>query len=739
MSKFQAANIMKTLPMLRLSDLSTFFAALIAGLSVLGAEQAAQAAAAKVQIELLAETSSVRPGDKVTVALRQRITPGWHTYWINPGDSGEPTRIEWQLPAGASAGPIEWPVPEAIPVGPMTNFGYSEQVMLLTEITVPTQIQGQSFEIVANAKWLVCEQICIPEEGIATLDLPLVDPAITPLSSRDAGAIAAARRALPQPMPWPADFDTRGQDLTLRIKAVSSILPPGGKIRFFPLEWGHISHAAPQRAFFSQDDLILQVSREPGSKSVPVSLPGVLAVETAGADGKMERRGYSISASPAASPIAVDETPATAQGNEAAASLSLIMALVFALAGGLILNLMPCVFPVLSLKALSLAKDAGDADLRRRKGLVYLGGVLASFLLIAVVLMSLRMGGTAIGWGMQFQSPGFVLVMMALFLALGLKLSGVFTLGGSVAGIGDGLTRRSGLSGDFFTGVLATIVATPCTAPFMGAAMGYAFVQPAPVLFAVLLALGVGFALPILLLSWSPALGRWLPRPGAWMESFKQLMAFPLYATVGWLLWVLSVQLGSDGVLAGVITLIGVAFAAWLLGRNVSAGLVVNGLAALVAVAAIGIGLWSLGGAAPREVASGGAGAATGGPKSQAFSRSRLDALLAEKKPVFVNLTAAWCITCKVNERVALRSGDVAQALTDRGVTYLVGDWTNGNPEITALLKEHGRVGVPLYLLYSGIPGDPPKILPQLLTETIVVDHLTELKPQPLKQAKGDL
>ena len=695
----------------------------------------------KVQVELLAEKAAARPGDTITLALRQVITPGWHTYWTNPGDSGEPTHISWKLPAGASAASIQWPLPEAIPVGPLTNYGYSNEVILLSDIAIPETASGPSFDIAADVRWLVCEEICIPEEAPVTLSLPLIDSAITPRPSASAPLIAEARKKVPEPMPWAASFDFRDKQVAIKIDDARSKLPAKGDFHFFPLQWGQINHASPQAAAFDGSDLIMTMGQgDAVGEKKPVALAGVLAVETQNADGTTERLGYSISATPSELQIAVPPSAAaTPNGGETVGGLSFPLALAFAFLGGLILNLMPCVFPVLSLKALSLAKDAGNGETRRLKGMLYLAGVLASFALIGAVLVALQAGGAGIGWGMQFQSPVFVMAMMALFLGLGLNLSGVFTIGSSVTGLGDSLTQRPGVTGYFFTGVLATVVATPCTAPFMGAAMGYAFSQPAPIVFAVLLVLGFGFALPIVLLSFSPALGRWLPKPGAWMETFKQVMAFPLYATAGWLLWVLSVQQGSDGVLAGVIALVGVGFAAWLSGRTPFASTWQNGAIAVIAVAAIGVGSWSL----PSNVDGQPARATVnaqeaGGPKSDRFTRARLDELLGQKKPVFVNLTAAWCITCKVNERVALRSDTIADAFNERGIAYLIGDWTNGDPEITALLKAHGRVGVPLYLLYSGAPGSKPEILPQLLTESIVLDRVAALPSPPLKQAKGD-
>lgn len=693
-----------------------------------------------VRVELIAEKASIAPGDTVTVALRQTIRPRWHTYWSNPGDSGEPTQIHWKLPEGVSAGPIQWPVPHAIPVGPLMNFGYSDEVVLLTDIIVPQTISAAALDIAADVKWLVCEEICVPEEASVRLSLSLLGGTVTPRPSPNASIIAAARKTLPEPAPWAAKFHARADGVALKVENLSGRVPSDAKVHFFPLDWGKIENAAPQRAAFEDGNLLMRLAPgELAASAGAVPLAGVLAVETRGAGGSVDRQGYSISAAASELPIALPAITAQLVPAAPPESLSLPLALGFAFLGGLILNLMPCVFPVLSLKAFSLARDAGDARRRRAKGLAYLGGVLASFAAIGIAIVALRTGGSVIGWGMQFQSPTFVLAMMALFLALALNLSGVFIIGSSVAGLGDGLTRRAGLAGYFFTGVLATVVATPCTAPFMGAAIGYAFTQPAPTVFAVLLALGLGFALPIVLLSLSPALGRWMPKPGMWMETFKQLMAFPLYATAGWLLWVLSVQQGSDGVVAGLITLLGVAFAAWLLGRTQDMTSLRGGVAAVIAFAAVGLGAASLPATAPQGASFTARGDATGGPVAERFTSARLAELVGQNKPVFVNLTAAWCITCKVNERVALRSESVAAAFATRGIVYLVGDWTNRDPEITALLQAHGRAGVPLYLLYSGVPNAAPDILPQLLTEGMVLSRIAGLAPSPNKQAKGDL
>ncbi|MBX2806050.1 MAG: thioredoxin family protein [Hyphomicrobiales bacterium] len=688
----------------------------------------AKARTERVQIELLPSKMAVAPGDEITIALKQTIKPGWHTYWTNPGDSGEPTHIDWKLPAGARAGAILWPLPDAIPVGPLMNYGYSDEVILLSEMTVPQGSAKGYFDISADVHWLVCEEICVPESASVKLSLPYVDGTISMPPSPNVGLIAKTRANLPKPMPWPAEYGlSEGADntLTIRFDNIKDRIAEGAEAYFFPVTWGELAHAEPQTVSFEDGDLYVRTKTgDAFAAEPPASISGVLSVtEKSG-----ERHGYQIHAAHSAVAITAPQT-ATPLAADSSGGLSVWVALGFAFLGGLILNLMPCVFPVLTLKALSLVKNADNASVRRVKGFAYFAGVLASFTLIAAALLALRAGGSVIGWGMQFQSPGFVLLMMALFLGLALNMSGVYHFGSSVCNVGDNLTRRSGLRGDFFTGVLATVVATPCTAPFMGAAMGYAFTQPALIVVLVLIALGVGFGLPILLLSLSPAFARLMPKPGAWMETFRQVMAFPLYATAAWLLWVLSIQLGSNGVLLGSALLVAVGFAAWLYGRSDQTSRAGSLTAISVAILAMGLSAWTVsdgfGNQQSRIMAQ--TSGEYDGPKAETFTRARLDELLAHRQPVFINLTAAWCITCKVNEQVALKSEAFSNALEENNVTYLVGDWTNGDPEITALLSEQGRVGVPLYLLYTGEAGVPPKVFPQILTGAIILDAFADV------------
>src|SRR3984893_14354635 len=459
--------------------------------------------------------------------------------------------------------------------------------------------------------------------------------------------------------------------------------------------------ALPRRA----DALEIVLPKAAAAAAVPPTLDGVLVLR--GRDGP--ERAFEISANPLTALPAKD-------------SLAWWEALLLAFLGGVVLNAMPCVFPILSLKLLSLTRQAhGHRSERLGSGLAYTAGVLASFAALGGGLLALRTGGQAIGWGFQLQTPVFVAVIAYIIFAMGLSLSGVAAFGAGFAGTGGRLARRSGLTGTFFTGVLATIVATPCTAPFMGAALGLALIAPAPLAIGIFLALGLGLAAPYLAATVIPGWQRLLPRPGAWMELIKQLLAFPLYGTVAWLLWILIQQVGPGQALGSLFGLVLVGFAVWIfgrtrlaapLGRSVGAGLAVAGAAAAILLAV------SLTTTADRA-------AAPTTPDRLAYepyTAERLFALESVGAPVFVNLTASWCVTCLINERVALDSDAVRHAFAARGIVALKGDWTSQNPEITALLQQFGRSGVPLYLLYSG-KGEPV-ILPQILTASGVLDAL---------------
>jgi len=678
------------------------------GLAVLGGAGAAAGAdqGPHVQASLVAETQGVAPGQPLHLALRQEIQPGWHTYWINPGDSGLPTEIEWKLPPGFAAEPIQWPTPQRIPYGPLVSYGYEGEVLLPVTITAPANLNpGQNVTVAGHATWLVRPEICVPEESDITLTLPIVARPAAP-DPHWAPAFAETRARLPTPNPFQANAVATGK--SIRLEVATGDASKLTDVAFFPLDTGAIDNVAPQRVEAGRNGLALTLTRG-DAKSAPAALNGVLAFRdrSTGEPGTLH-------AIAVAAPFGA--APAAAQTS----GPSLIEALLLAVAGGIILNLMPCVLPVLSIKALGLVKHAQAAPREvRLQGIAYAVGVLASFAVVAGALILLRAAGAEIGWGFQLQSPVFLTAMIYVLFAVGLSLSGVFSFGDRLAGIGSGLAAREGYAGSFFTGALATLVATPCTAPFMAAAIGFAITQPWYMSLSVFEAIGVGLALPYLVLSFSPAARRFLPKPGAWMDRFKQVLAFPVYGTAVWLAFVLSAESGSVGITAALAGLVLIAFAAWLYeavrlgegtGRRVGLGF--SALAVLGAIA-----LLTVPDATSAPTASG-AAVESGGVSWQPFSQERLDSLRAEGKPVFVDFTADWCITCKVNERVALGDPAVRKAFADKGIVALRGDWTRRDAAITRVLEANGRAGVPLYLYYpvTRDAAKGPVVLPQILT-----------------------
>ncbi|MDB5392792.1 MAG: thiol:disulfide interchange protein [Rhodospirillales bacterium] len=672
-------------------------------------------------VSLIAQTKTVTPGQKLQVALVQKIEKGWHTYWVNPGDSGLPTMVEWSLPTGIKAEPIAWPTPKRIPYGPLVSYGYEDQVVLPVTITVPTTVAvGTDVALTGHASWLVCSNVCVPEEGDLKLVLPgAAGPAA--LDPDNAAIFAAALAQLPTDNPFTAKVSFDKDRIRLHVATGDA-----GKLTdvgFFPLDEGVIDNDIAPEITAGRDGVTVTLKRAQ-SKDKPLdTLNGVLVFHdsSAGQDGASH-----------AIRIAAPATAGSVTGGVANAPTIgfavFIEAVLLAIAGGIVLNLMPCVLPVLSIKALSLVRHAQSAPREvRMQGLAYAAGVLVSFAAVAGALIALRAAGAEIGWGFQLQSPIFLTIMIYVLFAVGLSLSGVFTVGDGAAGLGSELADREGYSGSFFTGALATLVATPCTAPFMAAAIGFAITQPWFVSFAVLEAIGVGLALPYVLLAFSPSARRFLPKPGAWMNSLKQVLAFPVYGTAVWLAFVLSSEAGSIGVTAALAGLVLIAFAAWLYetvrlgegaGRRI--GLAGAALAVVAALALVKITDVSAG-ASPvadsRPVVA-------GGVSWQPFSQAKLDAARAEGKPVFVDFTADWCITCKVNERVALADQAVTDAFAAQGIVALRGDWTRRDGEITRILEANGRGGVPLYLFYAKGSSDKPVILPQILTADIVLHSM---------------
>ncbi len=653
---------------------------------------------------LMAERPVASPGEALDLALVFDLEPHWHTYWRNPGDSGEPPQVDWTLPAGVSIGPTRWPWPSLIRVGPLANYGYSGQAVHLFRLQIPEDWPvGEPLRIDADARWLVCREACIPEQGRFSLPLDVVDSQAGGGRADAPPLFAAARARMPAPEPILAELEGAGEGV--RLSVPSRHLPESMTgAWFFAGRWGLIDHAADQPWRLGDEALTLQL--RPG-EAPSDTLEGVLVVDSGGGS-----RAFRIEAAGSAT-----DPPA------ATPALALPSALLFALIGGLILNLMPCVFPVLAIKALGLARQAGAGPAARLlHGISYAAGVLTFFALVAAVLLILRAAGAAIGWGFQLQSPVFVALMAYLFLVMGLALSGGLTIGSRLMGLagGAGVAADQGHLGAFVTGALAALVAAPCTAPFMGAALGYALVQPWYIAVAVMLTLGLGLALPFLLLALAPGLAARLPRPGAWMEVLKQVLAFPLYATAAWLAWVLGVQTGPTGVgmlLIGAVVLV---FGLWLLERGRNAGRGWRRLTVALAIACLAAVLGLIIGAARLDSAP---AVAEGGSRAEPWSAARLAEARDRGQPVLVNMTAAWCITCLVNERVALGTDAVAEAMTAADVRYLKGDWTNRDPAITDYLAGFGRSGVPIYVLYP--PHGEPRVLPQILTQQVVLDALS--------------
>jgi thiol:disulfide interchange protein len=673
----------------------------------------------KVEASLVPEHAAVTPGGTVTVALNENIRKTWHTYWVNPGDSGAPTAIAWHLPPGWTAGEIQWPYPKRLPVGPLMNFGYEDHVALLSDLKAPANAKpGDQATLSADVMWLVCSDVCIPEE--THLSLPLAVAATAPPSDAKAAALfAEARAKLAHVSPWPAIYDAGDKRFALLIQSPELASAKPRATEFYPYTDGMVEAAAAQHVGTSDKGFVIQsqtgykLANQNKRKTIG-KLAGLLVLT--GADGRVDA--LNVEAEPGAVPVSSVTLEADAS------DAGLLQVLLFAFLGGLILNLMPCVLPVLSMKALALAANRDAPASARAAAFAYGTGVVLSFLALAAALIAFRAAGTSLGWGFQLQQPLFVTALALLMFAVGLNLSGLYEFGGHrMANLGGGLARKEGATGSFFTGVLAVVVATPCTAPFMGAAMGYALTANASVALAIFAALGLGFATPFVLIGLIPQTLRLLPRPGAWMTTLRQVLAFPMYGAAVWLIWVLSLQAGSDGVLAALAAALVLAFALWVYGRSQgasgprrAAGLVTAALALL----AVGVLIPQVGAGAPTASRTTRSQSALG---YEPFSAARLQSLRAEGRPVFINTTAAWCITCLVNEKVVLSGETLARAFSDRKVAALKADWTNQDSEITALLASHGRSGVPLYL-YFGPGAEAPVVLPQLLTESAVLAAL---------------
>ncbi len=710
--------------------LNKFFAPLIGALLFALPAMAVPVKTPHVEAELIARHTAIVPGQPIEVALRLKIIEHWHTYWQNPGDSGLPTKLKWTLPSGFTAGAIEWPHPKKLPLGPLMNFGYEGEVLHLVTLTAPTDLDvGKPVAFTAKAEWLVCADVCIPEGGIVSLTLPT---ATAPLvaDTRWAGAFATARAALPKVVAgWEASAKIAGEVLEISLAAPAGDTLDANDIAFYPLRDDVIANARKQVSARGSEGLRMTVPMgEPINRELK-TLDGVL-VSANGWGKPYAGKAIAISASVtyvAAGSLAA--MPASASRPIPTKSdMTVWLALAFAFIGGLILNLMPCVFPVLGIKVMGFVQHAQNDRgvnkvMLKKQGFAFFAGVVISFWMLAGLLLALRAAGESIGWGFQLQSPVFVTLLAVLFLLMALNLSGVFEMGlklQSVAGNAEMRGTRSTLVDAFLSGVLATIVATPCTAPFMGAALGFTLSQPAYVAMLVFTAIAIGMALPVTLLSLAPRWLAYLPKPGAWMQTFKQFMAFPLLATVAWLAWVLGSQTGNDGIAKLLFGLVLIALAAWLYGR----WQVAKPMLAVVAgalVAACGLAL-----AWPSAEAARGSTTARSGDAWVPYAKQTIADLRAEGKGVFVDFTATWCITCQLNKRVALNQPEVMKRFAEVNIVRMKADWTLQDPVITAALAEFGRNGVPLYVFYPA-KGEPI-VLPEVLTTSVVLEHVSLLR-----------
>ena len=656
---------------------------------------------------IITPASGIVSGEALDVGVELELPEGWHTYWRNPGDSGVPVSLTWSGQGLKSSSKIRWPIPDRIPYGPLVNLGYKESVLLTQRLAFENLVGVDAIELTVSGRWLVCEAVCIPETKVMTLTLPVVEQAaVNP-------ELKVRFDQLPLPQRAAGISETRWlsqTDLEIRLNFPGIDLSRLDGLYFLPFEEGVLDLTVAPTAVVEADQIVLGVGFEDASRA---RYDGLLWFQE-WVNGERVTAAFMI------------EVPSP---NDNSGGLAFLQAILMALLGGMILNLMPCVFPVLSIKVLGLMAEAGGSQqAQRQQGWWYTCGVIASFVLIALVLMVLRAVGEQIGWGFQLQSPVVVALLAILFLLMGLNLSGFYTIG---SGISVNVGPEKGRLGALSSGVLAVVIAAPCTAPFMGAALGYALVQPPLIGLTVFASLGLGMALPMLLLSYSPGLLAVLPRPGAWMNRFKEGAAFLMYATMIWLLWILIQQAGEFGFVLTALSALLVVFAVWLWQAFNPTGL--QRVLLLASVLGAGWAISQIAVLAPTMPRPEQARAGDGGIQSEPYTEALLRAAKAEG-PVFVNFTADWCITCKVNEVVAIDTEGTTELFEALGVRYLKADWTLEDPKITAALARFGRVGVPLYLVYHR-GSETPLILPQILTGEMIRQALQTKAPAEINDA----
>ena len=672
--------------------------------------------------ELVSLGPAIAPGGTQEVGLVLTIEENWHVYWINAGDSGEPPHIEWTLPQGISAGAMQFPIPERLPLGPLMDFGYEDEVAFPVTLTAAPTTKSGPAHLDAQITWLVCAQVCIPGKAHLGLDLTVQPGAPQIAQEPQVGALAEAMTLIPKPLPPGAKFSVRGDKQQFELTLADGKREKDAE--FYPFDKDPtdlIANAADQKIEPQRDGIRVYVKRSPDLAALPASLHGIVKLSDSVA--------YDVSAPV----VPVDNVLAGRPAGGSASDITALGAIGLAFLGGIILNLMPCVFPVLFLKGLALVQSSSqERGHLRRHGLVYALGILVSFWIIVAVLLVVRAEGSHAGWGFQLQSPVFLALLASFMFFFALSLAGQFDIGLSLTSVGGSLAQKQGYAGSFFTGVLATVVATPCTAPLMGAAIGFALAQPAGVTFAVFTALALGLAVPYVLLSFQPAWTRILPKPGAWMEVLKQFTSLFLFGTAIWLAWVYG-QVAGGGGAGGVDQLawllacfLVLAIAGWALGRWPAKW--ASGIAAVVLIV--------LGLAIPlsqeRAAAKDRAAEASAAPPStvaatspevpwQPYSEQALNAARTAGHPVFIDFTAAWCLSCQFNERTVLKSAEIENALRKGNVVTMKADWTNSDPAITEKLASIGRAGVPTYVVYPATAGSAADVLPEVLSKNLVL------------------
>lgn len=651
---------------------------------------------------VLLEKTSVAPGQPVRGAVRLVMDDGWHTYWKNAGDVGLPTEVTWTLPTGWKAGALLWPAPEYLDTSGLISYAYEKEVLLPFELKAEKdQSSPGPKEVVAKISWLECQEACIPGEAEVEFGFTVGPEAASP----DAETVREAFARLPKSR---TDITAGKQDQELVLYLPSGLAKPDDEVRFFPEQAMQIEAAAPQQLVKDADgETVLKLKPDPTADKPAQELSGLLVV------GQGEtRQAFEFKAKIGEGRPVKAAPPADAG--------KVLFTVLLAFLGGIVLNLMPCVFPVLSLKVLGIVEQSRQEGSKAwHHGVVFTLGVLVSFWALSGMLLVVRAAGQEVGWGYHLQNPVMIGSLAVLFLLIGLNLFGVFEVGENLTQLANVADKKHGFAHSFWSGVLTTLAATPCTAPFMGSAVGFALSASTPVALLVFTALGLGVAAPYMTLTLFPALLKKLPRPGAWMVTFKQILAFPMLVAVVWLVWVFGSQVGSDRMALLLLSLVGVGFAAWVYGKWGNSweekprrlGTVGAALALLLAS--------SVGYQAARQDAT--------ADKWQAYSPELVDSLVAEGKPVFLDFTADWCTSCKANELLALSRPEVGKKFDKLGVALVKGDWTKKDPVITAALAKHGRAGVPLYVLYPG-DGKEPVVLPEVLLPGTVLDALEQVK-----------